>query len=124
MLVPLPPLSAIRPSVTSRIRLRGSAMPETTLSNVRLGGVPGPRRSYTSGRVIEDRPSDQREGEAEFLAAYDPSQFPRVAVTADVVLLTVRAGRLSVLLVQRKGHPYRGHWALPGGFVEPDDDLD
>ena len=56
--------------------------------------------------------------EAEFLAAYDPSRFPPVAVTADVVLLTVRAGRLSVLLVQRKGHQFRGHWALPGGFVD------
>src|SRR5437868_6541384 len=66
----------------------------------------------------------ERQGEAEFLAAYDPKKYPRVAVTVDVVLLTVRAGRLSVLLVQRDGHPYRGHWALPGGFVEPDDDLD
>jgi 8-oxo-dGTP diphosphatase len=68
--------------------------------------------------------SGERRGEAQFLAAYDPSKYPRVAVTVDVVLLTVRAGRLSVLLVQRDGHPYRGHWALPGGFVEPDDDLD
>jgi 8-oxo-dGTP diphosphatase len=47
-----------------------------------------------------------------------------VAVTVDVVLLTIRAGRLSVLLVERKGDPFRGEWALPGGFVEADDDLD
>jgi len=65
-----------------------------------------------------------RDGEPEFLASYDPSRYPRVAVTVDVVLLTVRAGRLAVLLVERKGHPFRGDWALPGGFVEPDDDLD
>jgi 8-oxo-dGTP diphosphatase len=64
------------------------------------------------------------ETEAEFLARYDPSHYPRIAVTVDVVLLTVRAGRLAVLLVQRDGHPFRGQWALPGGFVEPDDDLD
>jgi 8-oxo-dGTP diphosphatase len=62
--------------------------------------------------------------EAAFLADYDPSRYPPVAVTVDVVLLTVRAGRLAVLLVQRDGHPFRGHWALPGGFVEPDEDLD
>jgi 8-oxo-dGTP diphosphatase len=62
--------------------------------------------------------------EAHFLATYDPSRYPRVAVTVDVVLLTVRAGRLAVLLVQRGGHPYRGGWALPGGFVEPDEELD
>jgi 8-oxo-dGTP diphosphatase len=62
--------------------------------------------------------------EATFLASYDPARYPPVAVTVDVVLLTVRAGRLAVLLVQRRSHPFRGHWALPGGFVEPDEELD
>ena len=62
--------------------------------------------------------------ESAFLASYDPSRYPRVAVTVDVVLLTVRDGRLGVLLVQRRQHPFRGQWALPGGFVEPDEDLD
>jgi 8-oxo-dGTP diphosphatase len=62
--------------------------------------------------------------EAEFLATYDPGAYSRVAVSVDNVLLTVRAGRLAVLLVQRDGHPFRGRWALPGGFVEPDEDLD
>jgi 8-oxo-dGTP diphosphatase len=63
-------------------------------------------------------------GEAQFLADYDPGKYPPVAVTVDVVLLTVRSGRLSVLLVERRHHPFRGSWALPGGFVEPSDDLD
>jgi 8-oxo-dGTP diphosphatase len=62
--------------------------------------------------------------EAEFLANYDATKYAPVAVTVDVVLLTVRAGRLAVLLVERKGHPFQGQWALPGGFVEPEDDLD
>jgi 8-oxo-dGTP diphosphatase len=66
----------------------------------------------------------EHENEAAFLASYDPAKYSSVAVTVDVVLLTVRAGRLAVLLVQRKGHPFRGQWALPGGFVEPDEDLD
>ena len=67
---------------------------------------------------------EEPEDEATFLAGYDPSRYPRVAATVDVVLLTVRGGRLAILLVQRKGHPFRGRWALPGGFVEPDEDLD
>jgi 8-oxo-dGTP diphosphatase len=62
--------------------------------------------------------------EATFLAHYDGSQYPPMAVTVDVALLTVRAGRLAVLLVERRGHPFRGRWALPGGFVEPDEELD
>jgi 8-oxo-dGTP diphosphatase len=63
-------------------------------------------------------------GEGEFLAAYDPARFTPTAVTVDLVVLTIRQGRLCVLLVQRAGHPYRGRWALPGGFVEPDETLD
>ena len=45
------------------------------------------------------------------------------AVTVDIVLLTVVDRRLSVLLIQRGNPPYEGAWALPGGFVEPDEDL-
>jgi 8-oxo-dGTP diphosphatase len=62
--------------------------------------------------------------EREFLSSYDPSEFPSVAITVDVVLLTVRNGRLSVLLVKRGSHPFCGRWALPGGFVRADEDLD
>ncbi|MGZ6825363.1 MAG: NUDIX domain-containing protein, partial [Mycobacteriales bacterium] len=64
------------------------------------------------------------EDERAFLAAYDPTAFPPFAVTVDVVLLTVREGVLSVLLVERGTHPYRGRLALPGGFVQVDEDLD
>jgi 8-oxo-dGTP diphosphatase len=62
--------------------------------------------------------------EAEFLARYDARAFPPFAVTVDVVLLTVREGVLSVLLVERDTHPYRGRLALPGGFVAPAEDLE
>jgi 8-oxo-dGTP diphosphatase len=51
------------------------------------------------------------------------SNFPPVAVTVDIVLLSLRQGRFSVLLVRRAGHPERGKWALPGGFVRSDEDL-
>ncbi len=72
----------------------------------------------------DDDLSDADGTEAEFLARYDPSRFPPIGVTADVVLLTVRHGRLCVLLVERANHPHRGRWALPGGFVEIDEDLE
>jgi 8-oxo-dGTP diphosphatase len=57
-------------------------------------------------------------GEERFLAEYDPRAFDPVAVTVDVVALTIRDGALHVLLVERGEHPYRGRWALPGGFVK------
>jgi 8-oxo-dGTP diphosphatase len=55
--------------------------------------------------------------EREFLANYDPRAFPPIAVTVDVVALTIRDAELQVLLVQRAEPPYQHHWALPGGFV-------
>ena len=55
---------------------------------------------------------------------YDPSQFPRFAVTTDIVLFAIRERRLQVLLIRRKETPFAGQWALPGGFVRPDESLD
>ena len=55
---------------------------------------------------------------------YDPDDHPRVAVTVDVVVLTVRDGVLHVVLVERGDDPWAGAWALPGGFVRPDEDLE
>jgi 8-oxo-dGTP diphosphatase len=62
-------------------------------------------------------------GEQEFLASYDPGDYARIAVTVDVVALTIRDGRLHVLLVERGAHPFAGWRALPGGFVQ-DETLD
>ncbi|GAA2448607.1 NUDIX hydrolase [Streptomyces macrosporus] len=55
---------------------------------------------------------------------YDPSAFPPFAVTVDLVVLTVRRHALCALLVRRGEPPYQGRWALPGGFVRIDEDLE
>jgi 8-oxo-dGTP diphosphatase len=57
-------------------------------------------------------------------SGYDPDDYPRVAVTVDLVVLTLRGGELCVLLVERGEGPWRGARALPGGFVRPDETLD
>lgn len=62
--------------------------------------------------------------EAEFLAAYDPGAYERPAVAVDLVLLGLREGGPAALLQRRDRHPDLGRWALPGGFVGPDEDLD
>ena len=51
---------------------------------------------------------------------------PRVMVTVDLVILTVRAGRLDVLLIERGIEPYADRLALPGGFIanEHEDTVD
>ncbi|WP_344263381.1 NUDIX hydrolase [Streptomyces sodiiphilus] len=54
---------------------------------------------------------------------YDPSVYPPFAVTVDLVVLTVRRNALCALAVRRGEEPFRGRWALPGGFVRADEDL-
>lgn len=49
---------------------------------------------------------------------------PPLPVTVDSVILTVLDGRLQVLLVKRLDPPFAGLWALPGGFVRPEEPLE
>ena len=60
--------------------------------------------------------------EKEFLEAYAKKNYPRPYVTADLVVFT--EGEPEVLLVRRKGHPYIGRWAFPGGFTEEGETLE
>lgn len=52
------------------------------------------------------------------------SDFPKPSVTVDVVIITLRGEELQVLLVKRDLAPYKGRWAVPGGFVHLDESLE
>jgi 8-oxo-dGTP diphosphatase len=49
-------------------------------------------------------------------------EYPRPALTTDVMLVT-REPQTRLLLIQRGNQPFIGKWALPGGFVDMDEDL-
>lgn len=51
-------------------------------------------------------------------------EYPRPALTVDCVVFGLDEEDLKVMLIQRDGEPYAGSWAMPGGFVEPDEDLE
>jgi 8-oxo-dGTP diphosphatase len=51
------------------------------------------------------------------------SEHPPFAVTVDAVVLTIRADDLQALVVTRGAEPFKGRLALPGGFVDADEDL-
>ena len=50
--------------------------------------------------------------------------YPRPALTVDIVVFTLRENHLQVLLVQRGAEPYKEMWALPGGFVQMAESLE
>lgn len=72
--------------------------------------------------------------EKEFLKAYVPGDYDRPSVTVDMILFTIDEvetdirknpeKELKVLLVKRGDHPYMNHWAIPGGFVGIDEDIE
>jgi len=66
--------------------------------------------------------AEEHDDEARFLERYRPGVYPRPSVTVDLVVFTVIDKLLHVLLVRRSEHPFKGRWALPGGFVRVSDD--
>lgn len=51
-------------------------------------------------------------------------EYPRPALTVDIVLFGFDEGDLKVLLIQRDLKPFKGGWALPGGFVRLEETLE
>lgn len=68
--------------------------------------------------------------EEEFLKNYNPDEFEKLSMTADILILSVSDQEttnyrktskkmMSILLVKREDFPYKNKWCLPGGFLNP-----
>lgn len=78
---------------------------------------------------------EMSDDEKEFLAGYDLTKYDRPSVAADVVVFSVmkddecedarrlQEKRLKILLIRRGGFPYKGSWAMPGGFCRKGEDV-
>lgn len=47
-----------------------------------------------------------------------------IKVAVDAMVFAGRGDDLQLLLIKRKHNPYEGMWAIPGGFVEDDEELE
>lgn len=54
----------------------------------------------------------------------NPDPDLNIIVTVDVVLFTLREKKLHMVLTRRPNEPFAGQWALPGGYVHPQEDAD
>ena len=73
--------------------------------------------------------------EQEFLKDYNPNDYDRLALTVDILILSVSSEetinyrktdkkKMSILLVKRDDYPFKDKWCLPGGFVNVHEELD
>lgn len=75
-----------------------------------------------------------RKDEQEFLKKYVPEKYDSPSVTADMLIFTMAERHknyrelpdkeLQILLIERNGYPYKGCWAIPGGFADMNENLD
>ena len=64
--------------------------------------------------------------EKDFLEIYsreEVDKYAKPSVTVDSVIFRYFEGRVQTLLIKRKNHPYMGKYALSGGFVQEQEDL-
>lgn len=61
--------------------------------------------------------------EEQFLKSYDPSKYRNPGVAADTALFALDGNEIKLLLIKRGGYPYKDRWAVPGGFVNLDEDI-
>ena len=57
--------------------------------------------------------------EEEFLQQYSSDAFPKPSLTVDILIFRKKGNDMHLLMIRRKGHPFMGYLALPGGFAEP-----
>lgn len=50
-------------------------------------------------------------------------KYPRLGMTVDAIIVAANFGQIMILLIQRKFEPFKGMWALPGGFVGMEETL-
>jgi 8-oxo-dGTP diphosphatase len=93
--------------------LGAEPLDEQEPSDVGHGALLLVKGTITQGRLIVK----------ETIKVTEVADLPTAAVTVDLVVLTVREERLAALLVRRGLSPYRGRWALPGGFLRAGEDL-
>ena len=102
------------------IETRFYARPVTQAIGIRLFPLAA---AAAQRRMSAERPGRRKEPTQVAEKGKYVYEWPRPMVTADAAVFAFFDGKTRLLLIQRKHDPYQGRWALPGGFVEIEEDL-
>ncbi|MFJ3331895.1 NUDIX domain-containing protein [Enterococcus sp. NPDC086594] len=75
---------------------------------------------------MANKVSEEEMNEEEWLNWYKKQelpQYPKPAFTVDNLIFNVTSDAVYILLVKRKNHPFKGRFALPGGFVNEGENI-
>ena len=78
-------------------------------------------RAVTLGFIVAKDDEDTAAMAKKGKYVYD---WPRPMVTVDAAVFGFFRGKAKLLLIRRKNEPFKGRWALPGGFVGIDEELE
>ncbi len=73
--------------------------------------------------------------EEEFLANYNPDEFEKLSMTTDILVISISdepttnyrktsKKHMSILMIKRDDYPFKDKWCLPGGFLDPKEELE
>lgn len=72
---------------------------------------------FDLGKKRNARPAPSLRGHYEY-------EYPHPALTCDCVVFGFDGTHLNILCIERGLEPFKGYWALPGGFCRPDESIE
>ena len=81
------------------------------------------KRSKKELIELMEKSKTDNSGEQEFLKVYNIKEYEHPSLASDIVVLNRGENNndISLLMIRRGEHPFMNSWALPGGFVKPDE---
>ena len=82
-----------------------------------------------------DKETQNENSEKLFLSSYNIADYERPSIATDIAVFSMfdeescshrkdAESKLHVLLIKRGEHPFKNKWALPGGFLRPDETVE
>ena len=83
-----------------------------------LGFQPNLTTIKTTEIMADQKLMPTHQQELEFLSRYNIHDYDVPLTSVDIVIFTIIDEKVNALITQRSDYPFKGHWAIPGGFID------